>query len=87
LKKDTGKWCEFHKIPWHNTNECHLKQSLLGEIKEKESDYSSNYDSEKDKGKWIIYEKPSGTIATANIQQEIQRSLRRGSSSSIHRCG
>ena len=28
-KNDTGKWCEFHKIPWHNTDECYPKQSLL----------------------------------------------------------
>ena len=24
-KKDTGKSCEFHKIPWHNTDECRSK--------------------------------------------------------------
>jgi hypothetical protein len=24
-KKDTGKWWDFHKIPWHNTDECHSK--------------------------------------------------------------
>jgi hypothetical protein len=24
-KKDTEKWCDFHKIPWHNTDECRSK--------------------------------------------------------------
>ena len=24
-KKDIEKWYDFHKIPWHNTNECHWK--------------------------------------------------------------
>jgi hypothetical protein len=28
-KKDTRKWCELHKNPWHNTNECHSIQSLV----------------------------------------------------------
>jgi hypothetical protein len=35
-KKDTVKWCNFHKSLWHNTDECHSKQSLVAEIKEKE---------------------------------------------------
>jgi hypothetical protein len=25
MKKDTGKWCDFHNIPWHNTDECRSK--------------------------------------------------------------
>jgi hypothetical protein len=42
--KDTGKWCDFLKIPWHNTNKCHSKQSLVAEIKDKEPNHDSEYD-------------------------------------------
>jgi hypothetical protein len=34
-KKDTRKWCDFHKIPWYNIDECRSKQSLVAKIKEK----------------------------------------------------
>jgi hypothetical protein len=37
-KKDMGKWCEYHKIPWDNTEECHSKQSLMNEMKDSESE-------------------------------------------------
>ena len=36
MKKDTGKWCEYHKIPWHNTEQCHSKKSLVVEMKASE---------------------------------------------------
>ena len=35
-KNDTKKWCDFHKIPWNNTEEFHSKQSLVVDIKDKE---------------------------------------------------
>ena len=67
-KKDTGKWCEFHKIPWHNTDECLSKQSLVAEIKYSELDPDS--DSEPNatvayNGRHIIDVDPTATIATA----------------------
>jgi hypothetical protein len=46
MKKDTRKLCDFHKIPWHNTNECHSKQSLVAEIKDKERTLISESESE-----------------------------------------
>ena len=69
-KKDTGKWCYFHKSPWHNTNECHTKQSLVAEMKSLELDPDFDSDSEMDKGKQIVDAKPSATIATTHIQPE-----------------
>jgi hypothetical protein len=70
MKKDTSNWRDFHKIPWHNTDECHTKKSLVVEMKSSELDLDSDSDSEMDKGKEIIDAKPSATIATTQIQPE-----------------
>ena len=50
-KKDTGKWCELYKIPWHNIDECQAKQSLVAEMKSSQLDPDSDSKIEPDKGK------------------------------------
>jgi hypothetical protein len=69
-KKDTGKWCDFHKIPWHNTDECRSKQSLVVEIKEKELNLDSESDSENNGRRQIIDTDPTATVTTTTIQPE-----------------
>jgi hypothetical protein len=87
MKKDTGKWCGFHKIPWHNTDECCSKQSLVAEIKEKEPDLDSKSDSENNGRRQIIDADPTTTVATTTIQQKNQQILKKGSAFFIHICG
>jgi hypothetical protein len=50
MKKDTGKWCDFHKIPWHNTADFYSKKSLVAEVKAYESDACFKSKSKPEKG-------------------------------------
>jgi hypothetical protein len=69
-KKDTRKWCDFHKIPWHNTDECRSKQSLVAEIKDKEPNPDSESDYENTGKRQIIDADPTAIVMTTTIQPE-----------------
>jgi hypothetical protein len=68
MKKDMGKWCEYHKIPWHNTEECRSKQSLVAELKASESEADSDSESNPRGGNKIIDVEPKATVATTKVQ-------------------
>jgi hypothetical protein len=69
-KKDTRKWCDFHKSPWHNTDECRSKQSLVVEIKDKEPNLDLESDSENTGKIQIIDADPTTIVMTTTIQPE-----------------
>jgi hypothetical protein len=62
-KKDTRKWCEYHKRPWHNIKECRSKQSLVAEMKTSKLETDSDSESNLEGGKQIIDAEPSATVA------------------------
>jgi hypothetical protein len=67
-KKDTGKWCEYHKIPWHNTEECRSKKSLVVKMKSSESEVDSDSESNLEGGKKIINFQPNAIVSTTKVQ-------------------
>jgi hypothetical protein len=67
MKKDIGKWCDFHKSPWNNTFYCRSKQSLVVEVISSESDAGYDSESEPEKGRQIIDVEPSAIVATTKI--------------------
>jgi hypothetical protein len=70
MKKDTGKWYNFHKISRHNIDECLPKHSLVVEIKEKYINPDYKLDSKNNGRIQIIDVDPTTTIATTKIQLE-----------------
>ena len=73
-KKDTGKWCEFHKGPTYNTIECRTRQFLMAELKASKSYACSDSESElkkgNEKGKYIFDADPNTIVSTTKIQKE-----------------
>jgi hypothetical protein len=61
------KWCEYHKIPWHNTEECRCKKSLVAELKASESEDDTDSVSNIEGGKRIIDVEPHSTFTTTKV--------------------
>jgi len=81
-KKDIGEWCEFHKSPTQNTNECRAKLSLVVELKASNSnacfDSEIKLDKGNEKGKHIIDAGSSATVSTTKFQKTKPKDLEEG---------
>jgi hypothetical protein len=87
MNNDTGKWCDFYKIPWHNTDEHRSKPSLVAEIKDKEPNHDSESDPENNEKDRASIQTPLLLWRLQQFNPKNHQILKRGSASSIHRCG
>jgi hypothetical protein len=59
MKNETGKCCDFQKIPWNNIDECFLKHSLVAVVKDIKPKPDSEFDPENIENKQIINADPT----------------------------
>jgi hypothetical protein len=86
-KKDTEKWFDFHKIPWHNTNECAQNSHWWPRSKTRSRTLIQNLILKilvKDRSSM---QTPLLLLRPQQFNQKNQQILKRGSAFFIHRCG
>lgn len=73
VKKDVVKWCEFHKNPTPNMDECCTEHALMPELKNLETyacyDYESKPNKGTNKGNKIVYVESTMKLATTKLQK------------------
>jgi hypothetical protein len=87
MKKDTGKWCDFHKSPWHNTVDFHSKKSLVAEVKASESMQVPTLSQNQKRGDGSLTQNPVPPLLPPRSISVNLMSQRKVSASFIHRCG